>query len=292
MRLRTSLPTVLAISLVVSLAGFMSCGDPESPIAREADYAVEEAIMDAYFEDVDDMVGMAIVADEGTVTGGKTVSNGRRVIHVEDGRFGCAEVTIEFADNSNIIIPHGVITINFGETCEDDKGNVRRGKIVVSFEGRRFIPGSSVVETLENYAINDIKIHGTRTVTNVSTSSDDHPVFRILLEDGIVNWPDGTSARRDHDFRREWKRNVLTDYLDDRLEITGKASGVNRSGREYEMDIIEPIVYRRGCPIAVAGVKEFRTKSSTITIDYGDGSCDRSIAISVSGQQQNVTVTN
>jgi hypothetical protein len=51
-------------------------------------------------------------------------------------------------------------------------------------------------------------------------------------------------------------------------------------------------VYKRGCPIAVSGIKVF-TNTSTgqeITINYGDGACDRIVTITIDGQSRDIEV--
>jgi hypothetical protein len=58
------------------------------------------------------------------------------------------------------------------------------------------------------------------------------------------------------------------------------------------MKILETLVYKRGCPIAVSGIKEFTDVSSgkAITVDYGDGTCDRVITITANGQSRSFEV--
>jgi hypothetical protein len=58
------------------------------------------------------------------------------------------------------------------------------------------------------------------------------------------------------------------------------------------MTILEPLVYKRGCPIAVEGVKQFVDVATgkVVLVDYGDGACDRIITISVDGNSRSVNV--
>lgn len=275
------------VMALIMLCFMGSCRNDENPIGREADYVAEEAMTDAYFEDLDDLADVAVVSDDGTVTGGKAAADGRRTIHISDNRFTCADVTIEFGPNS-ILHPNGTITIDFGAGCEDPMGNTRRGKIIIQFSGRRFIPGSFLSLTLDGYEINSVQLSGTRTITVEPTSTSDQPVYGITLKSGKIVWPGGASATRDHSFTRLWIRS------ENKLIVKGSANGVNRDGKTYTMKIDpdRPLVYKRFCPIAVSGVKHFSSESGAITIDYGDGDCDRSVSLIVNNQRQDISVTN
>ena len=287
-----------AMVAVVSLGFAFSCQENEDPYATEAGYVAEESVTDYYFEDADDMAGVAVASDEGTA-GGK-LSSGASVLTVDDDRF-CAAVAISFSELSTPELPIGDITVDFGDACEDPRGNVRSGRIIVHFNGRRFLPGSWISITFENYYINGIKLSGTRTLTNVTGSSEDAPKFQIELENGLAVWPDGTTATREHCYERVWLRALSP--LNDELHVSQcantdewphdfAATGVNRRGVEYEMAILTELVYRRGCPIAVSGVKEFTnvTTGQVIIVDYGDGDCDRVITIKIEGQSRSVSI--
>jgi hypothetical protein len=62
------------------------------------------------------------------------------------------------------------------------------------------------------------------------------------------------------------------------------------------MEITSDLVFRRACILsdeifmAVQGTKVFTVDGKTITVDYGDGSCDRSIRLTVNGVTRDVTV--
>lgn len=283
--------------MAMGAVGFaISCTEQEAPYQEEAAYVAEDAVTDFAFEDADDLAGLAMEADEGT-SGGR-MATGPIEILINDPRCQCDNltVTIEFTPNSTQEVPVGTIVFDFGDGCEDIFGNVRKGKIIVNFVGRRFLPGSVITTTFDGYSINDIALEGVRTLTNISASSEDSPMFQVTLEDGKATWPDGNVATREHCFVRTWIRalNPLNDELEvvqcDDVEVA--ASGTNRRGRAYTMSILEPIVYKRGCPLAVSGVKEFTDVASgkVITVDYGDGECDRIITITVGGESRNVNV--
>lgn len=282
----------IAVMMVAALGFTFSCQENESPYAEEASYVAEEAVTDYYFEDADDMAGIAVASDEGTAGGKTSAASG--VLDVIDDRF-CAQVLISFDEISTLLHPVGSIVIDFGDGCEDPRGNVRSGKIRVDFDGARFLPGSSIVITFEDYVINGIELSGTRTLTNITGSNEESPKFQIELENGLAVWPDGSEASRAHCFIRTWNRGVLNNASDDVLIVTQcdqefAATGVNRRGKSYTMTIEEDLIYKRGCPIAVQGQKIFDIDGKVITVDYGNGSCDAVITIAVDGNSSRVNV--
>ena len=287
----------LSLVAILSLGAVISCTEDDLALQQEAADVAEDAITDYFFEDADDMTSLVLLADDGPDSGERTAAS--RQITITDPRFNCdgIVITITMDEESTPNVPKGEIVIDFGEEgCTDILGNLRKGKIIINFTGRRFLPESTVVTTFEGYSINDIQLSGVRTLTNITESNVEAPKFQVELENGKAIWPDATEATREHCFVRTWQREpnplqdkMVVDQCDD-AEVA--ASGTNRRGRAYTMTILEPLVYKRGCPIAVEGVKQFVDVATgkVVTVDYGDGACDRIITISVDGNSRSVNV--
>jgi hypothetical protein len=276
---------------------FLSCEEKVDFTPADNQSVENEASTDSYFEDTDDMAALAVAADNGTSTGSREAA-GREVSKDKlDGRFACSTtvVTLTFAADNTTQNPHGIITINFGTTgCTDARGNTRKGKVIVEFKGRRFMPNSTITTTLEGYEVNGIKLEGTRTVTTLGTSTESAPSFKIVLTGGKATWPDGTTATREVDRTRTWIRQ--TNPLNDSWTISGSANGTNRQGKLYELNITKALVYKRECALssrifmAVEGTKELTVDGKKITIDYGAGDCDRLVTITINGVSREVEV--
>jgi hypothetical protein len=279
----------LMIAAIVFIA---SCSDEDRISGKDTQDITEEAETDTYFQDMDDMAGVAVSSD--AATAGGRVASGARTITVNDDRFKCSGIviTIEPAANSTADVPKGKITVDFGTTgCTDVRTNVRTGKLFFTYSGKRFMPGSTVVTTSENYAINGIKLGGTRTLTNVSTSTADAPKFNIVLAGGTATFDDGTSATRESNITTQWVR--ATNPLEDKLIIdqSSTASGKTRAGRAYQVSLLKQLEFKRACGVAVSGIKKYVIDGTKeITIDYGDGTCDKSITITVNGITRSITV--
>lgn len=222
---------------------------------------------DDFYTDDSEELGLALLSSE-DLSNGKTKDG--------DPRLTCATITTTGNQNT------GTITVDFGEGCIDQRGNERRGKIIIEFEGRWNVPGSSWTVRFEDHFLNDIAVDGVRTVTNITESTDANQRFSVVLEEGTLVFPNGDVATRRVNRIRELERdenNILK-----RLIIYGTAEGNNRHGRGYNIEILEPLVYSRDCAgegviIPVSGVKKVTHGARQITIDYGDGECDNTVTI-------------
>jgi hypothetical protein len=282
----------LAMGAMIFLS---SCEDNEFTLnSNDSDNVEEEAVTESYFEDVDDMSTMAIAADESTFSGSRISASGRQGVKPNDTRFECATVTFEFADDNSMLVPHGFITINFGSGCTDPRGNVRKGIIKVEFKGIRFLPGSQIITTLQDYVINDVALEGTRTVTNTSASLESNPKFTITVTGGKATWSNGDVATREINRTREWVR--AANPLNDQWLVTGTAAGTNRNGKSYQMEITKALVYKRECGasnkifMAVEGTKVLTVDGKVISIDYGTGACDKMVTVTINGQSKEIEV--
>ena len=254
------------------IAGLGACNDDdEVGVGIDESTITAEVEMDAAFEDIDGLVTISMSATDGPNEG--------RMATGDDDRLACAEVTHDKENKT--------LTIDFGDGCEDPRGRVRAGIINISYSGRRFLPGSVITITFENFSIDDIMIEGTRTVTNITETVDDFlssPKFSITLVGGKMTWPNGTFATRNIDRVRTWVRAL--NPIDDEHHVDGTANGVNREGVEYSMVITETLVFKRRCRleetrvfIPVSGIKEVNKGGQVYVVNFGDGECDNIITV-------------
>ncbi len=294
--MKTSIKLSYLITFMIS-AFLISCSDKIDFSSNDNENAQNEASSESYSDDADDISSVALSSDDATLTGRESVTGRRIAVKIADiaKRLDCATVTIETAADNTPDVPKGTITIDFGTGCTDARGNVRKGIILVTYSGKRFQPNSTAVTTFNGYSINDIKIEGTRTVTNITGSSESAPKFTIVVTGGKTTWPDGTFATRNVNRTREWIRAASPSQ--DSWVITGTASGSNRKGRNYSMEITKPLVFKRECSssgnkvfIAVEGTKQLTVGDKVTTIDYGDGTCDNKVTISINGATKEVEI--
>ena len=237
--------------------------------------AENEAVAESTFEDIDDIAYESLLLFE----------SGGRIAESEDSPIRCATKTHDTENK--------VITIDYGEGCIGKHGRERKGKIIINYTDRKFVPGAVHVITFENFYVDGKKVEGTRTRTNISASEDDYLRFRIELSEGKVTWEDGSFVTRDADW--ETTRVRTPNPINDERVRTGSASGVNKEGLYYTVTITKAIVWKRGClpvkrimiPVEGIKVKEFEDGTS-ISIDYGDGTCDNLVTITKDGVSETI----
>lgn len=228
---------------------------------------VSEEQFDSDFDDALDIAFSAMDAELST-SGGRLTA---------DERMKCAS---RVKSNDSIFV-------DFGEGCEGPAGRLRKGKIIITYTGRYFEPGSIITLSFDGFYINGKKLEGIRTVTNLSATVEDYPKHNIVLEGGKITWPDGTTMTRQTDRTRTWKR--AANPVNDEIEVFGTATGTNKNGVSYTSTVAEatPIVLKRSCWasrvfVPVQGIKVItRSEKATVTIDYGDGTCDTMVIITL-----------
>ncbi|HEX5169550.1 MAG TPA: hypothetical protein VFW11_10270 [Cyclobacteriaceae bacterium] len=269
---------LMRIALFACIAALASCTkDEERVTATDTADVVSESLTDSYFEDVDDMSIVAVESDD-SPAGGRVAS---------DDRF-CAGILI----GEGSTLASGRITIDFGTGCTDPRGNMRKGKIILEYvNGPAGNVGFTVVTTTDGYSINGVTLTGTRTIELLS-KSETSVKHEITVENGEALWPDGLTSTRESSFTREIKFDEQAVYLD------GSASGTNRRGKSYTMDIDQTLIYKRSCVLsegiymAVKGIKSFGSEGRKLTIDYGDGACDRSVTVAIGDASSSISVDN
>jgi len=271
--------TINFLSMIVAAALFTTACQEQSENPNQLSQDVvanveNEANAESAFEDVDDISYESMFYYD----------DGARIEVSEESPIFCAVRTHDKEAKS--------ITLDFGDGCEDMFGRVRSGKIVISYTDRIYVPGSVVTTTFENFYCDGKKVEGTRIRTNISESINDFLRFRIELIDGRVTWEDNTFATREANW--EVTRIRTANPINDERVRTGSASGMRRNGNVYTVTITKAIVWKRGClplkriMIPIEGTKVIELENgNTITVDYGDGTCDNLVTIKKDG----VTVT-
>jgi len=177
------------------------------------------------------------------------------------------------------------LTIDFGDTgCEGNDGVVRSGKIIATFEGEYREPGSSVSVTLENYTADEHTFTGTKSVTNMR-EEDGHFKYTITVENASIEGSDGVfSWESSHTVERIEGNDTRRPY-DDVYQVTGQSSGVNRRGIAFEKTIESPLIKDRKVRCLsnfVSGIVTLTNDDGgVVSIDYGDGTCDRQATLTI-----------
>ncbi len=284
------------IAFVLILA---SCSKTSDSVLSSTDNqnVNSESASDSYSDEATDVSNIAIggVTDlqyAGARTEGDSVTRLKNI----DDRLKCATVTITRTPNSTKDNPVGSIVIDFGTGCTDSRNVTRKGKIIISYIGRRFYPGSKVTTTFDGYFRNDVKVEGTHTLTNVTASLTSNVKFTAVIVGGKITFGDGKTITREQTFTREWQRGA-NPLLDKWLILSGStASGTNKNGKSYTMTVTADLVYSRACAISnkvfmpVSGTKVFVVDGKSYSVDFGKGDCDNDVTVTVNGASKTITV--
>lgn len=253
-----------------------------------------EAISDSFQNETVDISSVAMNNTTETLSGGRygEVSREIKGIGTIDDRFKGAVVTHILDPASTLEKPIGTITIDFGTGCADAHGKTRKGMIVIHYSGKRFSPGSTITVTVQNFYKNDAHVEGTLTLTGLLPSTPDNSKFQLVTS-GRLTFPDGRHATREQSTIHELFPDPKNLWI-----VTGHSSGTNKNGKSYTMKITSELVYSKTCElnskvfIPVKGIKTLTVDHKEIIVDYGDGSCDNTVTITVNGKSKVETLTD
>lgn len=201
---------------------------------------------------------------------------------------GCATVTLDTNARPR------VLTIDFGNTnCKGKDGRYRRGKILISFNGRYWKPGTLITYRFDNYFVNDNQISGSKTIINRGLNKKGHLIFTTEIIGIITKKDNGGTISWTSKFIREWASGMKTpnDHKDDIFLITGTSHGVRSNGVAWESKIVKPLVKVLSCKYFVAGTVNIKVQGrATRVLDYGDGLCDNKATITINGETKIITL--
>ena len=259
------------VSVFILTLSAISCEVKESSsLVREVLITEDEAFLDAAYEDIDDLVmeGLLAIID---------AQGGRIADSPTDHRF--CDGVFSFQGNES----EGSFIIDFANSCIDDNENERQGRLEVDYSGDPFLPGFRATVAIDNYGINDVAYNGTRVLTSSAESTRERPVFTIIMQNGEAIWPNASVLTQQVDLVRVWQRSV--DRAQDTLLVTGTATGKIRGGEEVSIIISDTLMFALDCSfsntttIPVAGTKILTLQNDELTIDYGQGDCDRLVQV-------------
>ncbi len=185
------------------------------------------------------------------------------------------------------------VTLDFGTACTGDDGVVRRGKIISICTGLYIDSNTVITSTLDNYyeTINGVDHHvtGTQIIKNLGHNLAGHMHFSVDVQNASIAYSEGTinwTSQRDN----EWVAGsgTLLNPFDDEYLVTGTASGTDINGAAFTVNITTPLLCKFCTTlwswiVASGKLDVVNAGYPTITVDYGDGSCDFIVYVIVNG---------
>lgn len=249
----------LCIALVSSVL-IVSCQkeakQTETPADAEKSVAAVSASATAYSV-LNSALDIMFVAGAPESESGKAAS-GRK--------YGCATVTA--TPGGLVHFPKDVM-VDFGTGCTL-RGYTGKGSVSFTLNQWVFIPGTEIVPVFNDFYINGYKIEGDYKITTVSATE-----FTVDIIDGIVTFPDETVFHLKGTLHYTQTKGADTAFVfgDDTYAITGDIASTSTLGA-IDGTITAPLIKEISCNNITAGTIDFKTTTSTATLDFGDGACD------------------
>jgi hypothetical protein len=275
---------LIAICVQFVIFSMVSCNkeDEENATYREA--AKDQASADVLFSDVFNQVNLAAGQLEYDLFGPGFIKSD------EDG--GCATITITPWDIFNW---PKTLTIDFGDTnCQGVDGKYRRGMITAVLTGRYRDSLTTITISPEDYFVNEFKVEGLKTVTNLGHITDGKMTFAVIVQNALITNPDGEEFTWESERTRVWAEGEATAWpivMDDVFEISGEATGTTYSNLNFFIQTTAPLRVERDCEWIVSGELQITPEGyATRTLNYGDGDCDNKASLSVNGVTIQITL--
>lgn len=270
---------VIVVLSMVSLVSLNSCKDDE-----QVDLSAQEEVA---------VVQQATVADNSVDE--ELEAFDESIVASEGGRVGedeCPTVTRDEVAKT--------ITLDFGTSCVGRYGRERSGKVVITYGGVFDDDMANRTVTFDNYYVNNNRIQGTILLRNINRNNEGHLTAERELVDYKVTFPGGDYYMINGSTTREWVEGENDGVRGNEvIEVTGSYEGINSNNVEFSRVITEPVradfsCWTDGGFLRTQGVIEMTitnsARSRTRVLDYGDGSCDNSVTVTVNDRTYTITI--
>lgn len=256
-------------SLIIGLLllTIVSCSNESS---NQEDFTSTEVISSAelQFSDETEMISEEIMSIAEDVYAVDEISSTSKGDYQSDYLPECVIINKVLTENSK------EITLDFGEGCELPTGNILSGIVYLHYAKDMEVAAKAIELTLDNFAFNGVTVEGSANIERVRSNENGNP-------QGTVNatfeatWPNGQTASFVGTRTREWIEGFGTGFWGDNVFlITGKRTYTSRAGNEFVKEVTSPLRRELSCRFIVSGVLEISRLGNTVSLDFGEGSCD------------------
>ena len=289
-----------AAAVIAGLLIFSACKKDNSASVKDdnplatSDAAQSDASSQVQYDDVFNITMGVQASDVGEDVG---IGTGAGIIYRPGNADGMSTVdsvgrcfTITVVPKTLHVFPK-VVTIDFGTGCLGKDGKLRKGRIMTTYTGPMFVPGNSATSTFADYQVDSLRIGGTNSVENTSTSNK--LAWNVKVVDGKITnvltgtWRQWNSVRENKQIEGNGTPLLLADDI---FQISGNASGSNSNGNSWSSLITQPLVRKYICPWIGKGQVSITRNAASAILDYGDGSCDNKATITINGVTYNISL--
>ena len=182
------------------------------------------------------------------------------------------------------------MTIDFGEGCTTRNGNTVSGKIIMEYTFSFTEQSVTINYSFEDFYFNGKKIEGTVNKIRLKVNDNGNPQATINKNIKII-WDDGSFVTVKGERIREWIEGFGNRIWSDNVFlITGHWTITRKDGTVREATVLEPLRREMACRFLVSGIVEIKKNNRTLTLDYGDGTCDDLATVNINGKEKEIHI--
>lgn len=168
------------------------------------------------------------------------------------------------------------IIVDYGINYQlDYLGHEKKGKINTTISGEYTKANCIQIIHFEEFYFNNLKISGSIDLETLPFSESNNLRFSITYHDIKFESESGQTYTVNGSKTKEWIEGFDTDNpWDDQFFISGTIFGVNSEKREYNAEILTPLLISRACEFITQGEINFSVENEQCIYNYGNGKCD------------------
>jgi len=198
----------------------------------------------------------------------------------------CATVTV-----SSTTFPK-TITIDYGTACAaNGRGPKMSGQIIITMTDTLIAAGAVRTITYQNFYIDSMKFEYTGTSKNLGKNVNGNWVIqntytqKSIGRNGVVVVENNTDSI-------EWISGFLTaDKTDDVYYQSGTGTMTVNDTIKFTREITKPLLFDASCDYIKSGTIVLTKGTTTITTDYGDGTCDNIATVTTNGTTETIDLS-
>jgi len=196
----------------------------------------------------------------------------------------CATITV-----SDTTFPKE-ITIDYGTGCADKHDHIIKGKIIINISDSLTKVGATKTIVSQDLYIDSVKIDLNTSFVNLGKNASGNWVLGKTGSQ-VVTLEDGTVISQTGEDTITWKQGFGTiDKSDDIFYKTGSGTINIDDSLVFSRKIITPLLIDRSCEFILSGVVELYKDGKTVSVDYGDGTCDSVATVTTDGTSEVVNL--
>lgn len=192
----------------------------------------------------------------------------------------CATVAVDTVNT-----PHTLI-IRFGDVdCECADGRLRRGSIIIKYNGSYLDNNQLHTITYNNYYLDGNQLTGWVKATRIDTTVTGDWFYRVQVNDSLNMSPDPLKSQYivwSGNLMRKWVGGDKTnDRSDDYFSVSGAATLTRPNGHVFNFNIATPLQFATSCNFAQSGVVNVTGFTGNRILNYGNGTCDNAAQLNI-----------